>query len=378
MSVPLKLVPFPSADWPRRIRSSLRRGFDWWMGQLVLLFPAPLRNRMVQHRNMLVLYLHEDCVEAVLTAVTGTRTLGRFGADMQQGMPAELRRCLQQELSDQVRVNVRLPREQLLQCTLKLPVATLENLRQVLGYEMDLHTPFTAEQVCFDYRVTAVGRQQIEVQLYVAPRALIDQAVRLAQRLGLRLHAVDIADGQAADTTHAPVGDVNLLPADQRPRRHSRRQLVDLALCLLMLLLIAANLVTPFWRQEQRLAALEQALDGARKDAAAAFSLRDQRNALITSLQRLRETSRAAPPMLEILDELSGRIPDGTWLQHLEIKGASLQIQGESTGAAALIGLLEDSPLLDSVSFRAPVTQDPRSGKESFQIAARLTAENSP
>ena len=51
-----------------------------------------------------------------------------------------------------------------------MPAATEENLRQVLGFEMDRLTPLRADEVYFDYRVVSrdAAAGQIAVQLAVA------------------------------------------------------------------------------------------------------------------------------------------------------------------------------------------------------------------
>lgn len=376
MSVPLRLVPLPAAEWPRQLQSQLRRCIDWWVGQLFALLPQGLRRWMERAPDCLVFSIHDGQITTSLTTSGETRQLGRFSVADKHVIPSELRTYLQRGISDQTRVVAQLPRDKLLQCTLKLPAAAQENLRQVLGYEMDLHTPFTAEQVCFDYRITAAGPEQIEVELHVAARELIDEAIQLARRLGLRLHTIDTDDDAVDPTARPQTGHLNLLPVAMRPRRYGRRQIVNRGLGLMMILLVAVNLAIPFWRQGQQLTVLHQAADIARKEAETTFFLRDQRDALLTSLQRIQSVNRGIPSTLAILDELSRLIPDDTWLQRLEINGHVLQLHGESAHASALIGLLDSSPLLEDVNFRSPVTQDPRSGKENFLISARLAPED--
>ena len=52
-----------------------------------------------------------------------------------------------------------LPADKVLTRTLTLPLATEENLREVLAFQMDRQTPFTVEQVYYDYGVVARGRK---------------------------------------------------------------------------------------------------------------------------------------------------------------------------------------------------------------------------
>ena len=58
------------------------------------------------------------------------------------------------------RVVVALPPEQVLRKTITLPAAVEENLRQVLAYDLDRHTPFKPEEVYFDASDRRARRRQ--------------------------------------------------------------------------------------------------------------------------------------------------------------------------------------------------------------------------
>jgi hypothetical protein len=80
--------------------------------------------------------------------------------------------------------------------------------------------------------------------------------------------------------------------------------------------------------------------------------------------------------MIDLLRELTERIPDDTWVQSLEYQSGEVQLRGESGQATALIGLLEQAPGIDGVSFRSPVTQVARTGKERFNLAFTYKPDN--
>ena len=80
---------------------------------------------------------------------------------------------------ESTRVEVAVPPEKMLVKQIQLPLAAEENLRQVLGFEMQRQTPFRAEQVYFNYRIAArrAQTQQIVVQLSVVPRTVVEQVL---------------------------------------------------------------------------------------------------------------------------------------------------------------------------------------------------------
>lgn len=77
------------------------------------------------------------------------------------------------------------------------------------------------------------------------------------------------------------------------------------------------------------------------------------------------------PPILNMLRELTDLLPDDTWIQSLEFDRGEVALRGESGQATALIAILEQAPGIDGVSFRSPVTQIARTGRERFNLAFR-------
>src|SRR5690606_5659698 len=51
------------------------------------------------------------------------------------------------------------------------------------------------------------------------------------------------------------------------------------------------------------------------------------------------------PPAVEVWNELSQRLPDGTWLEKFSLEGGQLQLIGLSDSASSLVGRLEGSRL---------------------------------
>ena len=74
--------------------------------------------------------------------------------------------------------------------------------------------------------------------------------------------------------------------------------------------------------------------------------------------------------MLELLADLTQRIPDNTWLEKIAINGGNVVLLGQSEQASALVGLLQDSPLIKKPTLTGSVQRDPRTAKERFTMTA--------
>ncbi len=82
--------------------------------------------------------------------------------------------------------------------------------------------------------------------------------------------------------------------------------------------------------------------------------------------------AKAGPSAVELIEELTRLLPDGTWLHRLDIRGGEVQFQGFSDTASALIGVVESSPMFREARFGSPITRDVRSGKERFHVSVKL------
>src|SRR6185503_8420695 len=122
-------------------------------------------------------------------------------------------------------LSFRMPAGRVLRRRLSLPLAAQENLRQVLGFELDRQTPFRSDQVYYDSRVLGVDpvARQVAAELVLAPRAELDAELGRIAQAGLALDRVD-----AAEEGDERLG-VNLLPPERRAHRRDWNLRINLA-----------------------------------------------------------------------------------------------------------------------------------------------------
>jgi general secretion pathway protein L len=76
------------------------------------------------------------------------------------------------------------------------------------------------------------------------------------------------------------------------------------------------------------------------------------------------------------MDELSQRLPDGTYLEKLAIEDNRLTLIGLSNEAPALIGRLQDSKLWRSPALAGAQQTDPSTRKDRFTLTAEVGPAN--
>jgi general secretion pathway protein L len=102
----------------------------------------------------------------------------------------------------------------------------------------------------------------------------------------------------------------------------------------------------------------------------AALSLNQGPSSAEALLARRKQTS---PSSVMVLEALSRRLPDTTYVTELRVEGDKVQVVGLSQDAPALIKLLEQSPQFTRATFFAPTTRAPEESGERFHIEAHIT-----
>jgi general secretion pathway protein L len=360
----------PADEWPTvemissigLAREGIAAFFDWWWRELASLVPRRLRRATRREGRMLVLEFGE--VESLLLERTasGERVLGTGAPDFDQGLSALLQRRRRRAVTVRLRPELGLCKQ------LELPAAARDDLQQVLRFEMDHLTPFSADEVYFAQRVlhSDASNRRISVELQLAPKRVVEQAIETARRFGVVPSRIELAEARAKGEA------LDLLPG--APRESAREGRLHRALGLLALVLAVIAVGIPLQRQRATVAELEAQVATAQANAEESLALREQLDQLTRSAQFLVAEKTRRAMMTEVLAELTRLLPDQAHIVQLQLQDGTVQLHGFAATASDLIGLLDQSPLFNTPEFRSPVTQDPRSGTERFHVSVELVA----
>ena len=166
----------------------------WWEGQLVPLVPAAPRTAVQRRRLRPVLAFESDVAvlweprvsDGVLAfAETERIPLSGDAAAVAQAGHAAIDRLPRRAYGGAVgpaKIVVALPRAKVLRKQLTFPAAVEENLRQVVAYDLDRHTPFRPEDLYFDAVIVGrdPARREIRVDWAASLKTVVDQARRQA------------------------------------------------------------------------------------------------------------------------------------------------------------------------------------------------------
>ncbi len=350
--------------------------FRWWGSQLVACLPERWRTLVEERSESLLLDLRADEVIVWREHADRTNEYARIARNLPaDAQSAEFQR-LRNAIDDPgVRTVLCIPADRVLQRNLTLPAAAEENIRQVLAFEMDRQTPFKADQIYFDSRVTgrdASGRNLL-VELVLLPRAQLDQELAAVPPGAAALDGVDAWRGEPGGARR----QINLLPAERRARRRDMRLPLNLGLAALVVILLLFNMDESLTNRAAAVEAMRAEVEKSNDEARQVATLRKTLADSIAGANFLSDKKRNSPLTDALLDDLTRRLPEDTYLERLQIENGQVQLQGQAKEAAKLISLLSNSTCLGDPRLQGQIQPDPRTGKERFQITADLKACNS-
>lgn len=315
------------------------RFMRWWLGELSAMVPAWIRPAELGVASFLLVPLVQ--VEA---------KRGQIENEAQRPLALTV------------------PAQSVLRKTLTLPLATEENLRQVLEFQMDQLTPFPAGQVYFGFRLIGrdFDRGQLTVEFLATPRDAIDAAIKSLVISGVVVRAVFAEDLLAEGNL------VNLLPLGLGTAPSVLRYGANLWLAALVVLLALSAMALPILVKREAVIQMLPWVDKGKKAAETVDGVRRDLEARVNQYNYLLEKRQENPTVIQTLEELTRVLPDDTWVQTLDIKGKELLIQGETGSSVKLIGLFEHSSIFRDASFRSSLTAGQASKTEHYQLALQI------
>ena len=367
----------------------LPRFWRWWKAELAPVVPAASRRALKRWRMRPVIEFGEReavfwrpeivngeielaaMAKAPLTgdqgdvAAVGRAAMASIGADTQGNVAAR-----------RPQVIVALPPRQVMRKSLVLPAAVEENLAQALSYDLDRHTPFRPDQLYFDAVVVDRddARKTITVDWAAALKTAVDGARRQAEAWGASVQAV--VPGPAS--TLPP--RLNLIPVEERSSAGGWRRWQVWVPVVLVAAIALTTIVVPLVQKREYAIELNKQAEEARVQALAADVIRTQLERAQGEYNFVLAKKYAYPGTVQLLDGVTRVLPDDTWITQLEMRTSlhgketqrDLVLRGESANAGKLIGLLEDSKLVEQAALRSSTTKIQPGPGEIFDLGSQV------
>ena len=257
--------------------------------------------------------------------------------------------------------------EQFLLNSLSLPAQAKDNIEQMIQFEIDRQTPFSADQVHIGYQFNDnQNSKNVSVTLAVVPKHFIANIVDRLASISFQINTLSLDE---------PPNNIKIVLSESNTRSPMSSHL-NYWLAGLAVILALTILYKPIIYYDNAMDAIQAPLATAKKQVQGISQLKAENAALIEHAQFLDKKLSDYRSRIALLDELARVLPKHTWLEQLSVRDTLLTIQGESASASDLIALLTNSNYLTEVRFSAPTTTNDRTGKERFKIQALIKSQN--
>jgi general secretion pathway protein L len=113
------------------------------------------------------------------------------------------------------RTSISIPREKSVVRFISLPMATKENLRKVVEYEVPKYTPFEREEVYFDYQILKEEKDWLRLFAVFVKKTEVDPYLSLLKKIGIEPISIQIPSAAAVNLFQyhkgAKEGEVSVL-----------------------------------------------------------------------------------------------------------------------------------------------------------------------
>lgn len=98
---------------------------------------------------------------------------------------------------DKKRISISIPREKVIVRFIRFPIATKENLRKVLEYEIPKYTPFEKGETYFDYHIFKEEKGWLHLFVVFVKKDEIDRYLSLLKKIGIQPISIQIPSSAA-------------------------------------------------------------------------------------------------------------------------------------------------------------------------------------
>lgn len=348
--------------------------FKWWLSELADMLPnfnyIPVKNS--RRRLDIVLADHgyqlkwdsDERVEDVANNFLSSEALAIYNQAVESNKKYKVQAC-----------NISLPENIILNRVVTLPLATEENIDNVIAYEIDRYTPFKREDVYFDAQVQSRDKaeKKISVLLRVIKKTAISELLTFIEDSQLSIENIYCVDADSK-----PVGEAlrfsDILNSSASKNNHSSTNKYLLALlAVLTVVALTLPIAKNYWNAQKYNAQLESMS----REMVEVKKLLSTYKKMKKNIDLSADLNKKNVKVIALLSELTSIISDDTSLSRLSIEDGVVRMQGASVSASRLISALDSTQKFTNVKFAAPVTQNSSTGNENFTIQMKLkTSEN--
>jgi Tfp pilus assembly protein PilN len=172
--------------------------------------------------------------------------------------------------------------------------------------------------------------------------------------------------------TRRPSIKMNLLPGELRVHQTRWAYVPAAILGTIIIVLLIALGFRQMIQDRDLSRELDSQIQALKAPVERVQNIRNQAEAMEKKIREVEGLLKKRDMNLEVLQELTNRLPADTFLSTYTYRDGTILINGSSASAPDLIPNLEKSPILKDVVQKGPIFKDPQTGKDRFSFEAKL------
>jgi Tfp pilus assembly PilM family ATPase/Tfp pilus assembly protein PilN len=253
-------------------------------------------------------------------------------------------------------------------------VSVPENSKDLDSFILRELTSFKGEQAQnAAMRVVALWEPKGEADVVTRLEEAMNVEVLAPDALGAGLDSAALIDayGLALKGIQKVPLDINLMPPELRKKPSRVSYYTMLVLAAMLIISFASWGVSSILRERLHLKLLNSEIARLSVEIKDVENLRKRCEDLENEIDYLNRVRGNTMNFLNILNDLTGRIPKNAWVSTLTYSEQGVQIGGYAESASKMIPLLEASPRLRDAVFLSTITKT-KDGKERFEIGLKM------
>jgi general secretion pathway protein L len=263
-----------------------------------------------------------------------------------------------------------IPEEKIFSLVLTYPAETLENIENVLRYDLEKHIPLSFQEIRFFYALNIKSATaKVDVEVIVIKSTVYDQldsafesesqreiictTQHFYERYGTKINILGNRKGEPQSSLLSP-GNIH----------------VAINVCLLI-----AIFVLPYQMRYSELRSIQPKTAAEIAKAGEIVSTINNMNAEIQVSNKLSSLISKEHRMVELLSQLSESIGTDAWISRFNYQNGELKLKGEAASATSVSDDLNETGLFESIKFISSIIKNPTTKKETFELSLKVKSD---
>ncbi|MDD4617062.1 MAG: PilN domain-containing protein [Alphaproteobacteria bacterium] len=350
----------------RLLIKNIPLAISWWLRELESLLPKRFASFVQRPCALITLSPKGEQITAKLTNGAVTCALPPIVNNPTPSDVSLLWKVIQEQIGTGRRnALLELSGTDILVFNLEYPAAAASTLDKIISNQLPRISPFSKEQVYWDWKVCDRDDKfkRLHLKVAVAKRETVDSILLWTSKYRI------FPDEVLTTREGKELKFSRLLPKNRTLKGHARA--VECA-SNIVIVILGILLVAVFgYRFKRQSNLIDKEIALAEPAVAKAEKIKKHVDLLADIVKEV-EKQRELPGKIPILSELTRVFPDSAWLSDLKIVGDEIKATGYAMDPSPLIGLINSDPLFSGAKFLASVTTAGNGKGQRFEISFRV------